>query len=51
VENSAGNLVKNEGLLADLNRVAGVCSTLVSHHPIGALSQHVYELSFSFIPP
>jgi hypothetical protein len=51
MENAARNLVKHKGFLADLNSMTGVCSALVSHHPVGALSENVYELSLPFVPP
>jgi hypothetical protein len=37
MKNAAGNLMKNKRLLADLHGVSGICSSLVSNHPVGAL--------------
>jgi hypothetical protein len=37
MQNPARDLMQNERFFADVNRVARVCSTLVSNDPIGAL--------------
>jgi hypothetical protein len=51
MQNPARNLVQNERLLADVNGVAGVGPTLISHHPVGTLGDNVDELSLPLIAP
>jgi hypothetical protein len=43
--------MKDEGFLADLYGVTCVCPALISHDPIGALSENVYKLSLPFVTP
>jgi len=51
MQNSARDLMQNERLFADVDRVACVCSTLVSNDPIGAFGKNVNEFSLPFISP
>jgi hypothetical protein len=51
LKNSARYLVQHEGFLADVNRVAGVRSTLIANHPVSAFRDHVNELPLSFVAP
>jgi hypothetical protein len=51
MQNSAGDLVKHEGLVANVHGMTRICPTLISHHPVGTLGDHVDELSLSLIPP
>ena len=37
--------------VAEVHRVAGIRAALVAHHPIGALGEHVHELSLPFVAP
>ena len=43
--------MKDEGLVADLDRMAGVMATLITDHDVESFSQQVDDLAFSFIAP
>ena len=51
VQDSARDLVEDERFFADVDGVPGIRSALVSHDPVGALSEHVHELALPFIAP
>jgi len=45
------HLVQLEYRIADLDRVAGIVSSLKAHNHVGALGQMIDDLAFSFIAP
>ena len=51
MQNAARNLVQDEGLVADVNSMARICSSLIAHDPSRALSENVNELPLPFISP
>lgn len=51
MEDAARDLVENERFLADVNRVAGVGTALISHDPVGPLGDNVDELSLPLVAP
>ncbi len=51
MENAARDLMEDEGAVAELHGVTSICAALVTHHPIGALGDHVHELSLPFVAP
>jgi hypothetical protein len=51
MKDSAGDLVKNEGVVADVNGMARIRAALVPHDPVGPLGQHVNELALAFVAP
>jgi hypothetical protein len=44
-------LVKDEGFVGYVDRVAGVRATLVANYPVGALGKHINQLAFALVPP
>ena len=51
MHDAAGDLVQHNFLVTDVHRVAGVGTTLIAHHPVGAFGQHIHQLAFPFITP
>jgi hypothetical protein len=51
MEDPARDLVEDEALVADVDRVAGVRAALVAHDPVRALGHHVDELALPFVAP
>ena len=51
MQNAARDLVQHERLVADVHRVSGVRAALIAHDPVGALGEHVDELSLAFVAP
>ncbi len=43
--------MEDEGTIAEIDGVAGVRAALVAHDPVGALGDHVHELSLPFVAP
>ena len=43
--------MENELIVTNMNSVACVCATLVTSDDVDLLSEHVYDLSLSFITP
>ena len=43
--------MQHEGAVAEIDGVPGVRAPLISHHPVGALGQHVHELPLPFVAP
>ena len=51
VQHPRRDLMENELIVTNMNSVACVCATLVASYDVDLLSEHVYDLSFSFITP
>jgi hypothetical protein len=51
VQDAARNLAQDELRVADVHGVAGVGAALIPHDPVGALGEHIDELSFSLVSP
>ena len=51
VEDSARDLVEHERQVAQIDRVSGVRAALIADHPVGALGQHVDQLSLPLVAP
>tara|TARA_B100000029_G_scaffold280626_1_gene274734 strand:- start:132 stop:542 length:411 start_codon:yes stop_codon:yes gene_type:complete len=51
VEYPRRDLMKNELIVTNMDSVACVCATLVASYDVDLLSEHVYDLSLSFITP
>ena len=43
--------MQHEGAVTEVDGVPRVRASLVPHHPVGALCEHVYELAFPFVSP
>ncbi len=51
LQDPARHLVQHRRLVPDVHRVSRIRSTLIAHHPIGALGEHVDELPLPLVPP
>ena len=51
MQNAAGDLMKDERFVADVNGVPGIRSALVPYDPSGTLGENVNELALPFISP
>jgi hypothetical protein len=51
MQNAARYLAKDELGITDVHGVPGVRTALIPNDPIGALGEHVDELSLSFVSP
>ena len=51
MQDPARDLMQHEGAVAEVDGVPGVRASLIAHHPVGPLGEHVHELPFPFVPP
>ena len=51
MQNPGGNLPQDELGVADDYSMPGIRPTLVAHHQVGALCQHIHQLAFPFVTP
>ena len=51
MQDAGRNLMQDELVVAHVDGVTGVCTTLVASHQVRLLGQDVYDLALALVPP